>query len=189
MARPRSDERRNSILVAATRVIASHGLGASTAAIAKEAGVSNGSLFVYFGTKVALLNELYVLLKIEMGDASVVDLPTQESPRDQVRHMWRQWLRWATSNPEKRRTLSYLEVADEITDISHQAVRDAQGSAADLVEISRADGPMADVPLQFVMVLIGTLADATMDAMIREPEHADTRCEVAFEAVWRVLAG
>jgi AcrR family transcriptional regulator len=36
---------------AAIRVIASEGLGAPTATIAKEAGVSNGSLFTYFETK------------------------------------------------------------------------------------------------------------------------------------------
>ena len=70
MARPRSDERRNAILAAATRVIASHGLGTATAAIAKEAGVSNGSLFVYFDTKVTLFNQLYVTLKTEMAEAA-----------------------------------------------------------------------------------------------------------------------
>jgi AcrR family transcriptional regulator len=36
---------------AAIRVIASEGPGAPTATIAKEAGVSNGSLFTYFETK------------------------------------------------------------------------------------------------------------------------------------------
>ena len=67
MARPRNEDRRNAILSAATRVIASQGLGAPTAGIAKEAGVSNGSLFVYFDTKATLLNELYVALKAING--------------------------------------------------------------------------------------------------------------------------
>lgn len=189
MARPRSDERRNDILAAATRVIASRGVGATTAAIAKEAGVSNGSLFVYFDTKVALLNELYVLLKSEMGAAATVERPDDGSPRDQVHQLWTRWLRWATTNPEKRRALARLEVAEEITDESHQVVRQALRGTAELIERSRTVGPMADVPLPFVMILIGTLADATMDAMIREPDQARARSEVAYEAVWRVLVG
>ncbi len=58
MARPRSKDRRNAILSAATSVIACQGLGAATATIAKEAAVSNGSLFLYFDTKATLFNEL-----------------------------------------------------------------------------------------------------------------------------------
>ena len=56
MARPKSDDKRDAILAAATRVIAAQGLSAPTAAIAKEAGVSNGSLFTYFETKADLLS-------------------------------------------------------------------------------------------------------------------------------------
>ena len=76
MARPRNEERQSAILSAASRVIATQGLGAATAAIAKEAGVSNGSLFTYFETKADLLNQLYVELKTEMGSAALEALPT-----------------------------------------------------------------------------------------------------------------
>jgi AcrR family transcriptional regulator len=174
---------------AAIRVIASEGLGAATATIAKEAGVSNGSLFLYFETKATLLNELYTALKTEMGATAVAGLPSSSEPQEQIRHMWKHWLRWATANPEKRRTLAQLEAADDITAESHEIVRQAQRGMAELVERSRAGGPMQEVPLAFALTLIIALADATMDAMIREPAEADARSDAAFEAVWRVLAG
>lgn len=189
MARPRSPERRDAILSAAASVIAAEGLGAATAAIAKRAGVSNGSLFLYFDTKTALLNELYVVLKTEMGEAAAAGLPATGEPRERLRHLWTQWLRWATNNPEKRRALAQLEVADEITPESHQIVREVQGGMAELLEKCREGGPMHDVPLSFVLSLTGAIADTTMDVMIREPQEADPRSEVAFEAVWRVIAG
>ncbi|WP_067896230.1 TetR/AcrR family transcriptional regulator [Nocardia vaccinii] len=189
MPRPRSADRRSAILAAATRVIASQGLGAAMAAIAKEAGVSNGSLFLYFDTRPTLLNELYVELKTEMGTAAIVGLPADGAPREQVRHMWWQWLRWAMNNPDKRRTLARLEVAADITAESHQAVRQAQVGMAELLERSRANGPMRDVPLGFVLTLVTAMADATMDAMIREPAQPDGYGDAAFEAIWRVLAG
>src|ERR1700722_19424640 len=189
MARPRSEDRRNAILSAATQVIATDGLGAATAAIAKQAGVSNGSLFVYFDTKAALLNELYVALKTEMGTAATAGLPADSEPREQVLHMWTQWLRWATTDPEKRRALAHLDVSDEITAESHRTVRSAFAGIADLLERSRANGPMQDVPLSFVLTLTTAIADATIDAMLREPSHAEAHRTVAFDAVWRVLAG
>ena len=189
MARPRSEDRRNAILAAATRVVATQGLTAATATIAKEAGVSNGSLFLYFETKTTLLNELYITLKSEMAAAAIAGLPADDAPREQVRHLWAQWLRWATTNPEKRRTLAQLEVADEVTAESQQIVRQAQADLAELLERSRENGPMRDVPLGFVLTLTSALADATMDAVIREPEQAEAHSTTAFEAVWRVLAG
>ena len=99
MARPRSDDKRSAILAAAIRVIAAQGLGAPTATIAQEAGVSNGSLFTYFATKADLLNHLYVVLKTEMGAAALDGLPTESDIRTQVLHMWTHWLQWATCYP------------------------------------------------------------------------------------------
>ena len=180
MARLRSEEKRAAILSAATRVIAVQGLGAATAVIAREAGVANGSLFLYFETKAVLLNELYVALKSEMGTAAVAGLPVQGQPREFIGHMWMQWLRWATTSPDKRRVLAQLEVAEEVSAESHQSVRKSQQAMAALLERSRADGPMRDVPLGFVLTLVGAMADATMDAMIREPAQADAHAAVAF---------
>ena len=164
------------------------GLGAATAAIAKEAGVSNGSLFVYFDTKATLLNELYVVLKSEMGAAAVDGLPVGSDVREQVLHMWNQWLRWATSFPEKRRALAQLEVSDDITAESRQIVSSAFSAIAALLEQSRVSGPMREAPLGFVLELTSAIADATSDAMIREPDRAETNARIAFDAVWRMLA-
>lgn len=189
MSRPRSEDRRSAILSAATRVIAARGLSGPTAGIAKEAGVSNGSLFVYFDTKAELLNTLFITLKTEMGDAAVADLPQEGEPHDQLQHMWTSWLGWAVSNPDKRRALAQLEVADEISDESHRSVREAQRAMAEVLERSRAEGPMRDAQLGFVLTLASAMADATIDAIIREPTAADTYSSLTFDAIWRVLAG
>lgn len=181
--------RRNAILSAAARVIASQGLGASTAAIAKEAGVSNGSLFLYFETKSALVNELYVLLKSETRAAAMDGLPTDAQPREQLLHMWTGWLRSATGDPDRRRALARLEVADEVTEESRRSVHAAQGEMASVLERCRAQGPMADEPLDFVLLLAGAISDATIDAVIRDPGVAAARSDAAFEAVCRLLLG
>lgn len=190
MARPRNEERRLAILSAATHIIASHGIGAaSTAVIAKEAGVSNGSLFTYFDTKTQLLNELFVALKTEMAEAAVAELPARSEAREQVRHMWEHWARWATGNPAKRRVLAQLQVLDDITAESHQQVGLASAGIAQLLERARAAGPVRDVPLGFVLTLANALAEAAIDEMIRDPDRARANADTAFEALWRVLAG
>ena len=71
MARAKSEDKRDALLAAATRVIAAQGLSAPTAVIAREAGVSNGTLFTYFETKADLFNQLFLALKTGMAAASL----------------------------------------------------------------------------------------------------------------------
>ena len=188
MARPRSDGRRSAIISAAIRIIASQGTGVSTAAIAKEAGISNGSLFTYFPTKADLLNALYREIKAEMGEAALDGLPTEYDTRRQMYHMWSQWLHWATSSPHKHRALAHLVVSDEITPESHRAGKESMAGIARLLQRSCEVGPMRGVPIGFVTGLMSSLAETTIDFMIENPTEADTHCSVAFDALWRMIA-
>jgi len=173
---------------AAIRVIASQGLGAATATIAREAGVSNGSLFTYFETKADLFNRLFMELKGEMVAAALDGLPAESDLREQMLYVWSHWLRWATSCPEKRRTYAHLDVSDDVTPASHHVASETMASIAKLVERSREHGPMRDVPLGFVVALMSALADTTIDFMIRDPVTADEHCIAAFDAMWRMIA-
>jgi AcrR family transcriptional regulator len=188
MARPRSDDKRSAIMAAAIRVIASQGLSAPTATIAKEAGVSNGSLFTYFETKADLLNQLYTELKAEMAAAALDGLPADGDIHRQMLHIWSHSLRWATSCPDKRRTLVHLGVSDDITPESREAGHRTMAGVARLLERSRENGPMRDAPLGFVVALMNALTDATIDFMILDPEGADQHAAAAFGAMWRMLA-
>jgi len=188
MARPRSDEKRSAVMAAATRVIAAHGLGAATATIASEAGVSNGSLFTYFATKADLLSQLYLELKTEMAAAALDALPRDSDDRSQLLHMWRNWARWVTRCPDKRRALAHLSVSDDIAPESREAAHRAMVGVAALLERCRENGALRDAPLAFVAALMTAMADATMDFMIAEPANAERHCLTGFEALWRMLA-
>ncbi|MFF0693384.1 TetR/AcrR family transcriptional regulator [Streptomyces tendae] len=186
MPRPRSDDKRAAIMAAATRIIAAQGLGAATAAIAKEAGVSNGSLFTYFATKADLLNQLYLELKGEMGAAALGGLPAADA-RTQMLHMWSQWMDWATANPLKRRTLAQLQVSDEITASTHESANRTMAGIGEVLERSRANGPMRDAPAALVFALSNALAEATIDYIIGAPDRADEHKQSGFDALWRMI--
>ena len=188
MARPRSEDKRNALMAAATRVIVTQGLGAPTATIAQEAGVSNGSLFTYFQTKTELFNQLYLELKDGMASAALEGFPTAAGVREQLFHVWSHWMEWAVSNPEKRRALAQLGVSEEITRASRTAVNKTMAGIVELMERSRANGPLRDAPLGFVAAIMNSLAETTMDFMIQDPRHAKKHCKVGFEALWRVVA-
>jgi AcrR family transcriptional regulator len=188
MARPRSDDKRNRIMAAAIRVIVNEGFNAPTATIAKEAGVANGSLFTYFETKAELFNQLYLELKAGMAAAALKGLPEGVELRKQAFHLWSNWMDWAVSHPEKRRALAQLGVSDEITSASRAAAHKAMTGIAELLERVRANGPLRNAPMGFVVALMNALAEATMDFMFQDPANAKKHCKVGFDALWRVLA-
>lgn len=187
MARQKSDDKRNAIVDAAIRVIAEQGLGAPTATIAREAGIANGSLFTYFETKADLFNHVYLEVKTEMANAALDGRPAKASLRAQTAHVWANWMRWATQNPQKRRALALLGVSDELTPQARAAGHQTMLELAALMEQARAKGPMRGVPFALAMGLMNALADATMDFMATDPKHAETHSQTGFEALWRML--
>lgn len=187
MARPRSDEKRTAILEAATRIIVAQGLSAPTAGIAKEARIANGSFFTYFETKADLLNQLYLELKRDMSSTAMRDVPEDADLREQIHQIWRNWMNYALSNPEKKRALAQLTVSDEITPATRAAGAQAMGGVLRRMEQLVARGPLRHTSMKFAGALINSMAEATMDAMLQDPEHAHDHCEVGFETLWRAI--
>jgi AcrR family transcriptional regulator len=186
MPRPRSDEKRSAILEAAIRIIVKQGLSAPTMVIAKEAGVANGSLFTYFETKADLFNQLFLELKMELATGSM-NLPQDAEVREQFLHLWKKWMNWAVSNPEKRRALAQLSVSDEITPASRLAGHKMMAHVADLLDRSRAHGSMQKVSMGFLVALMNSVAEATMDYMTQDPANAKKYSKEGFDAFWRML--
>ena len=188
MPRSKSDEKRTAILEAATRVIVTQGLSAPTMGIAKEAGVAHGSLFTYFETKSDLFNTLYLELKIEMASAAMHDLRESNELREQVLHVWQNWMSWAVSFPEKRRALAQLGVSDEITPATRTAASKAMAGVAKLLQRGRASGSMRTASMVFVLTLMNAVAEATMDFIAQDPANAKKHSKAGFEALWRMMA-
>ena len=187
MARPRVQEKRGAITAAATRVIAEHGLSAPTAAIAKEADVSNGTLFNTFATKADLLNHLFVELKSELGTTVMAGLPADGDLREQAWHVWCRWMDWGTSDPHRKRALAQLSASRDITPASHASADMAMAGAAVLLDKVRAAGALRDAPVAFVVHIAEALADTTIAFMIQDPQGADKHRAAGFAAMWHAM--
>jgi AcrR family transcriptional regulator len=149
---------------------------------------ANGSLFTYFETKTDLFNQLYLELKTEMASAATKDLPTGAEPREQLLHLWQHWMNWAVSYPEKRRALAQLGVSEEITLETRAAGHKTMAGVAGLLEQIRGSGPMRKAPMGFVVAIMNSVAEATIDFMTQDSTHARKHCKEGFKALWRMVA-
>lgn len=122
VARPRSEDKRMAILEAATEAIAEAGLGASTALIARKAGVAEGTIFRYFASKDDLYNALYVHLKQDFCRSMIGKLDSKNDHKENIRYVWNSFIDWGLTKPEANLAARKLEVSSRITDESKKLV-------------------------------------------------------------------
>ena len=190
MARPKSEDKRNAILAAATRVFAQRGLTAApTSEISKQAGVAEGTLFTYFNTKDDLINALYRDIKLELADAMMSGFPRKKSVRTRLRHAWDSYVNWGLANPEQRNVLAQLQVSGMLSKESIEA------GSAPFVEIQNMTRDAieqhilrAGLPIELISKMLGALAEATMDLIVLKPSMATKYRHAGFEVYWTGIA-
>ena len=186
MARPKSEDKRNAILDAATRLFAERGLAAApTSEISKRAGIAEGTLFTYFPTKDDLINALYRELKLELADAVMSDFPRKKNVRIRLRHVWDHYVNWGVANPKQRKVLAQLAVSEVLTKESKAA------GGAPFIEFQTMirdaiDGHVFrdDLPAELISRVLVTLAEATIDLTVSNPSKTKKYQDGGFEVFW-----
>jgi AcrR family transcriptional regulator len=186
VARPRSEDKRNAILDAATRLFAERGLTAApTSEISKQAGVAEGTLFTYFKTKDDLLNALYREIKLELADAMMSDFPRKKNIRTKLRHVWDRYVNWGIANPRQRKVLAQLTVSEALTKESRDAGSapfvEFQAMIRDAIEqrVFRND-----VPVELISKSLATLVEATIDLTESSRAKAKQYRDSGFHMFW-----
>jgi AcrR family transcriptional regulator len=188
MPRPKTGDKRAAIFRAATETIAEDGIGASTAKIAKAAGVAEGSLFRYFVDKDTLLNELYLDLKVEARTAMMDGFPRTSSLRRRVRHIWNAYIGWGMKSPAKRKTMLQLTVSERITKGIRQEASAGAEDATDAMKQLVERGKLRGLPAAFASDLLLAMAETTMSLMATQRSREAQYCAKGFEAFWSATA-
>jgi AcrR family transcriptional regulator len=186
VARPKSEDKRNAILDAATRLFAERGLSAApTSEISKQAGVAEGTLFTYFKTKDDLINVLYREIKLELADAMMSDFPRKKNVRTRLRHVWDRYVNWGIANSKQRKAHAQLQVSEVVTKESKDAggapFVEFQTMIRDAIEqrIFRND-----LPVELLSKSLAALVEATIDLTVSNPSKAKTYRDSGFQMFW-----
>jgi AcrR family transcriptional regulator len=186
VARPKSEDKRNAILDAATHLFAERGLTAApTSEISKRAGVAEGTLFTYFETKDDLLNALYREIKLELADAIMSDFPRKKNVRTRLRHVWDRYVNWGIANAKQRKVLAQLQVSEVLTKES----KDAGGAPFVEFQIMIRDAIehrvfRNDLPAELISKSLAALVEATIDLTVANPSKANKYRDSGFQMFW-----
>jgi len=186
MARARSPEKRSALLQSAAREIAASGLGASTASIAKGAGLAEGTMFTYFSSKEDLLNELYIDLKTEVYSSIHASFPHDSDLRARVKHIWTEYLRWAIERPDQRKVSTLLNLSSLISPATRDRMIAERGAVSRTMDELGKRGAFKDLPPGFASSAMLAMQEAVMEMATKKPRQRSKLIEQAFDAFWRM---
>jgi AcrR family transcriptional regulator len=187
MARALSPEKRRLILESATREIAEKGLAASIAAIAKGAGLAEGTIFTYFSSKDDLLNELYVSLKTEAYGRIHAGFPNDAALRERAQHIWTEYLRWAMEKPFERKVSLLLNLSSIISPVNRERVDTKRGAVSQTLREIEQHGLFRELPAGFASSAMRAMQEAVMETIGESRRNRERLIGNAFKAFWRIV--
>jgi len=100
IARKGAGDKREAIMTAALELFVERGFfGTAVPEIADRAGVGAGTIYRYFESKEALVNEIYREQKLQFGRIATVDFPATAPTREQFRVLWTRMAKFSIDHP------------------------------------------------------------------------------------------
>ena len=138
MPRPKDDAKLEAIHAAAAKLVLRTGFsGLTMAAVAKEAGVATGTLYIYYKAKDALVEGAFLAVKASVAEAlSKVPFGEAGTAYPKVfRAVWNAYYRWCERFPER---MLFLETALYSGYVSPQTIATAEAAFTPLDAFIRA---------------------------------------------------
>lgn len=187
MARPLSAEKRSALLLSATQAVAELGVMASTASIARGAGVAEGTLFTYFESKEVLFQELYLHLKQGLADAVLPEYPAEADYRQRMQHIFLRYVNWGLGDPAARFAVARLSASGQVSEGTRAQGMDLFLTVSQMMVDGVRDGVLVNAPISFLSSLIEHIADTTIAHVEKHPEDAERHRQLGFHVLWRAI--
>ncbi len=187
MVRQLSPEKREAILNSALKLLVSQGLkNTSTADISKAAGMAAGTLFLYFPTKQALLDELALKIAKEQSDAIQSLLDASLPARDTFATIWHGSIHWFL---EHREAYQYAQQTREIGVLSDEAVQKSGAFFSyyyAAIQKGHAESSLKPYPLDLIGSFLYYDLMAAMTSLQAQPDPGNQEeiIQQGFEIFW-----
>jgi AcrR family transcriptional regulator len=176
----KDDEKLRAIARATFTLVEQTGLsGLTMAAIAREAGLATGTLYVYFKSKEELLVALYEQAKTETA-ASLMKGDDPRAPfRSRFRHMWKNWLEHRLKHYAQMVFMEQYYNSPWFSDVSRDLSVRLFKDWVDLIETAKAQQILKDVPTPMLINSFGGSVRETAN-MLRAGTLARTEAHLAM---------
>ena len=184
----RPADKRRAILDSAVRLIARSGLhNTPMSALARDAGVAAGTLYLYFPNKEAMINALYVDLLEERGRATAVDPSVApRKSREGFGLFWHRLARWHLEHPAKANLIHQCQASSILTEETRAIEQRMHADGLAHFDDAVARGAFRQMSVQLFWALIaGPIFVLAQMRDTGEIDITDALLDATFEGVWR----
>jgi len=148
-------DKREAILAAALELFVERGFyGTAVPEIADRAGVGAGTIYRYFESKEALVNELYREHKLRFGQVALDEFPVTAPTREQFRVLWMRMARFAVDHPSSFVFLELHHHARYLDAPSHEVEHRMTALFREVVVAAQARGELKPGDPRVLMGLV-----------------------------------
>ena len=186
-------EKRDAILAAALRLIARFGLhNTPMSAVAREAGVAVGTVYLYFPSKEAMINALYLHVLEDRNRSLYSGAPaapgTQYDQRDALWETWHALARWHLEHEEGSNLIAQCRASGILSDETRAFEQNLDARGLVLYEEAVAKGHLRRMTRYvFWALLAGPVYALVQMRDAGETEITEDVLRATFEGVCRSL--
>lgn len=156
-------DKRTLILESAIELFATNGFwNTPTSQISKHAKVSTGTLFNYFPSKDALIDEVYLRLKHEQAGYLATGYPHNGTVKERAEHIWFRYIDWGVHNVVRYKLLQQMKLSDMISEEVQMQSMSEWAFAANLTAEGIASGVYRDVTAEYLNQIVFALLEAAV---------------------------
>lgn len=160
----------------------------SMSRIAREAGVSPATIYVYFENKEDLLNRTYLSVRREMSSAMLDGLDESLPIDEAFRTVWSNFYRYAVENPVDFAFGEQFANSPLVNRLSRDEGEGYYGPLIEMFERGKREGVFKDIPLAVFSAfaffpVIGLIRNRQGENLIFGKELLEQVYEIAWDAV------
>ncbi|KUI99162.1 TetR/AcrR family transcriptional regulator [Vibrio sp. MEBiC08052] len=179
------------IIEAAIRLFAQDGVGVTTAAIAKEAGVSNGTLFNHFETKQMLIDDVYLFIRRNMADVILSHVDFSASVLDVCFTQWITFAHWSYDHLTEYRALDVLNSSQLLGESARQDAEELWEPMLEKLKDAQACGTLDPISPELTCITAQSYLHSLVVYANRKKYTRDETEMIfreAFRVYWRGIA-
>ena len=182
-------DKKECILSAALELFSEKGFhGTAVPEIAQRAGVAAGTIYRYFTSKEAIVNQLYQRQKAQLLAAVMADFPFQGHARTQVHHFITRVFAFAQQHPQAFKFLELHHHAPYLDDESKKVEASVVAMANEFVEQNERAKVLRKAPEGMLAGLVWGAVVGLVRAGWEKRTKLDGKTETAFEeAIWDAI--
>ena len=187
MVRELNSEKRERFLNAALKLFTQNGIqNTSTAEIARAAGTASGTLFLYFPTKIQLINELVLMITKQESEHINSLLDPSLSVRDTFFTIWDGSIRWLLEHPE---AYQYSQQVRDSSLISAETTLESGKNFSfyyEAIQKGLIEGSIKPYPVDLIGGFLYQDIVAVMNhiRLLSDPGNVDEAIHQGFELFW-----